>query len=70
MITLTDEERAKFAAYCYQKAETFKDMAEQMGRLNMGAMQETLVKLECNKAVAFTLVGTEIGPNKWERMST
>ena len=70
MITLTDEERAKFAAYCYQEAETFKGMAEQMGKLNMGVMTETFVKRERNKAVAFALVGTEIDPNNWERMST
>ena len=69
MITLTDEERAKFAAYCYQEAETFKGMAEQIGKLNM-AMRETFMKRERNKAVAFALVGTEIDPNNWEMMST
>ena len=60
MIVLTDEERSRFSAFCYQEARQHGQMAKQMEHL--GGFGER----EKQRAAAFTIVAKEIDPAEWE----
>ena len=65
MHILTDEERKRFAAYCYQEAQTCRAMAEQIESLG----HKQLAQREKQKAGAFALVSAEVDPASRETMS-
>lgn len=67
MIKLTDEERRKFAAYCKQEAISFDSFAEQFKKIP--GLANSLGSRERNKAAAFAIVGAEIDPDNWEKMT-
>jgi len=60
IITLDQKERDKFAAFCEQEAKSSEEMAKQLEKLNLGNMEDAMIKKFRLEQIAYEVVGHQL----------